>query len=903
MTVSIFRLALLGILIGPISTLTQAQPVQVGSGCTPQWQPTFSASAQLDNIAYDGVVFDDGTGPALYVAGSFQFAGPVHARGLAKWTGNRFEEVPNWPGGDVRALAIYDDGTGPALYVGGEFTAITPHGLASNVARFDGSGWSPLGGGVFSVGLCGGVPCPQRVDALLVRQQGSAFELVVGGTFNMAGTAAAQSLAAWNGTAWTTLPSGAGALSGGTSLLVEHDDGAGPELYAAGFLGVARLSTNGWTQVGSGLSQVNSLLVYDAGSGPELYASGNTPLVTADVVRWNGSSWATTSTPASPVSSLGLHDDGTGERLYASGRNPNNQIDTAPVAAWDGTGWQVLNGPLGALGGFPPNVACKAIVSFDDGTGPAVFAMGSFGSAGGVISQSFARYRGDQWTPLSRGVDGEIFTLASYNDGSGSALYTAGVFTSVDTVPAAGMARWNGDSWSPLAGPGTATVHKLEAVEFQGAELLLAMGSYSSIGGVQAERVASFDGSAWSALGTGLSGGSFVLGARAAVVFNDGSGEALYVGGSFDTAGGVSANNIARWDGGLWSPLGSGLSGGTPGSDVVWDLAVFDDGMGPALYASGRFTLAGGQPASGIARWDGSSWSALGSGIEFSLSPPPQGFAMASYDDGSGNALYVGGNFDIAGGTTAYSMARWDGLNWSALDSSFSSLVRDLTVFDDGTGPGLYASGASLFGAGICARWDGTWSVVHPNAQSLFGATALQVFDFGTGPELYMAGSLPSTLAGDANIARFGCENLSVGSAFCDPSVASSTGFPSRALAYGLTAVAANDLRLVANPVPQNTFGFFIVGRQQGFVPGPGGSMGNLCLQGSIGRFNRPEQLQNSGANGFFSLDIDLDAIPGPTGNSVVLAGQTWLFQAWFRDLVGGQLTSNFSAGTQVTFQ
>jgi hypothetical protein len=58
----------------------------------------------------------------------------------------------------------------------------------------------------------------------------------------------------------------------------------------------------------------------------------------------------------------------------------------------------------------------------------------------------------------------------------------------------------------------------------------------------------------------------------------------LYVGGTFTTAGGVSANYIAKWDGNAWSALGSGLN------FVVISLAV--DGAG-RLYAGGAFTAAG----------------------------------------------------------------------------------------------------------------------------------------------------------------------------------------------------------------------------------------------------------------------------------------------------------------------
>ena len=96
---------------------------------------------------------------------------------------------------------------------------------------------------------------------------------------------------------------------------------------------------------------------------------------------------------------------------------------------------------------------------------------------------------------------------------------------------------------------------------------------------------------------------------RALTVFDDGGGPALYAGGDFTTAGGVAANRIAKWDGSSWTALGSGMN------NDVHALAVFDDGGGPALYAGGAFTTAGGVAANRIAKWDGSSWSALGSGM------------------------------------------------------------------------------------------------------------------------------------------------------------------------------------------------------------------------------------------------------------------------------------------------
>jgi len=49
------------------------------------------------------------------------------------------------------------------------------------------------------------------------------------------------------------------------------------------------------------------------------------------------------------------------------------------------------------------------------------------------------------------------------------------------------------------------------------------------------------------------------------------SGNTLYAGGAFTTAGGNPANNIAKWNGSSWSPLGDGISGQPPSSTVGVD--------------------------------------------------------------------------------------------------------------------------------------------------------------------------------------------------------------------------------------------------------------------------------------------------------------------------------------------
>jgi hypothetical protein len=139
-----------------------------------------------------------------------------------------------------------------------------------------------------------------------------------------------------------------------------------------------------------------------------------------------------------------------------------------------------------------------------------------------------------------------------------------------------------------------------------------------------------------------------------------------------------------------------------------------------------------------------------------------------------------------------------------------------------------------------------------------------------------------------------------LGTNYCTPNP-NSTGATGSISASGSLQVANNDLVLAAEDLPLNSFGFFLVSRAQGFVPMPGGSQGNLCLSGAIGRFQ--QQVQSSGATGSFSIPVNLSAIPTPTGAVMAQAGDTWNFQAWHRDASGGAPTSNFSDGLEVLLQ
>ena len=151
------------------------------------------------------------------------------------------------------------------------------------------------------------------------------------------------------------------------------------------------------------------------------------------------------------------------------------------------------------------------------------------------------------------------------------------------------------------------------------------------------------------------------------------------------------------------------------------------------------------------------------------------------------------------------------------------------------------------------------------------------------------------------------CGAPTIGTIYCNSNV-NSTGVNTSMSLLGSASAAANDLTMAAGNLPNNTFGFFLYSGTQGFAANPGGSQGNLCLGGAIGRFQGPGQIKSSGAGSEITLSAaagewDLASLPAPTGSTAAMAGDTANFQAWHRDSSGGVAVSNFSDGITVIWQ
>lgn len=367
----------------------------------------------------------------------------------------------------------------------------------------------------------------------------------------------------------------------------------------------------------------------------------------------------------------------------------------------------------GEIGHPGMNGSVLALEVFDDGSGngPALYAGGSFTTAGGATANHVAKWDGSVWTPLGSGLSGVVQALVVFDDGSGPALYAGGNFTHAGSVEVNFIAKWDGTEWSALdtgmSGSGgsfqSTSVNALKVFDDGTGPALYAGGSFFSAGAVSANYIAKWNGQQWSALGGGIAQDQFTF-VWALEVFDDDSGPALYAGGLFQVANGAFAPSIARWNGQAWSGIGSILDSGALGE--VRSLAVFDDGDGDALFAGGRFNSAGGVSVSNIAKWDGASWSSVGSGVGGGFTSSIR--ALAAFDDGrdSDPTLYVGGTFTIAGGTNANRIATWDGELWSAIGSGMDENVHALATYSEGPGidAGLYAGGSFTTADGVDAN-------------------------------------------------------------------------------------------------------------------------------------------------------------------------------------------------------
>jgi hypothetical protein len=346
---------------------------------------------------------------------------------------------------------------------------------------------------------------------------------------------------------------------------------------------------------------INALAVYDEGAGARLFAGGSFDIAgnPFTVARWDGASWVGIDNfvDAQSVRSLSVFNDGTQSVLVASGEFlTTGPIPSRHIASWNGTTWSPLGTGLDGI--------AHSMCTFDDGTGPALYAAGGFDEAGGVNTQCIAKWDGATWSDpgCPAASAGVVNALCVFDDGSGPAIYAAGSFSQIGGVAADHIARFDGASWSSLgAGISDGQVMCLTVFDDGAGRALYAGGDFDVAGGAQANKIAKWNGAAWSTLGAGLSNTVWSL-----TSWNDGSGAKLVAAGRFTGAGFMEARRVATWDGAEWARLRTGVHSVPPNTaQHAYAAIAYDEGLGQGseLFVAGAFSGADSAATNSIARY------------------------------------------------------------------------------------------------------------------------------------------------------------------------------------------------------------------------------------------------------------------------------------------------------------
>ncbi|MEZ6038753.1 MAG: hypothetical protein R3F29_14820 [Planctomycetota bacterium] len=322
--------------------------IPVAAQCSTQWRtdgPFNTVSAQVWSMAaWDA----DGAGPltAQIVAGR----GSGGSGAVVQWD----EQSASWTTLGItngRPLCMLAASNGDLL-VGGEFTTI--NGVTVNrLARFDGTTWSSVGGGVtFSTFAA-------YVYALTELPNG---DFVVGGFFTAAGGNAISHIARWDGANWSSFGTGANGDVRAFAQLPGGDLIAGGSFSQMGGVmasKVARWNGSAWSPLGSGLP----ITVRDFA----VRADGSLIAANADTYVWDGTTWSLVAGNLDYQTSVVALPDGD---IVTGGISGS-------LKRFDATTWTPI-GPATAG-------ACNDLLVLPDGD---VAAAGQFFGAGGAALPS-----------------------------------------------------------------------------------------------------------------------------------------------------------------------------------------------------------------------------------------------------------------------------------------------------------------------------------------------------------------------------------------------------------------------------------------------------------------------------------------------------------------------------------
>lgn len=210
---------------------------------------------------------------------------------------------------------------------------------------------------------------------------------------------------------------------------------------------------------------------------------------------------------------------------------------------------------------------------------------------GGLFTNNFGKINGTTYNSVGGiNLNGNVLSISALDP---SNVYIAGSFTNSGNY----MTRLNtySDSFTTLQSSLNSTVRAIYALD----PLNVYIGG-SFTNATTGTNITRWDGTQFNKLGNGngISSGGTIFDIYALDLSN------VYIGGSFTTIDGVSAANIAKFNGTSFEQLGSGTN------LSVRSIYALDQYH---VYIGGSFTTAGGDSMNRITMWNGSNYTQVGS--------------------------------------------------------------------------------------------------------------------------------------------------------------------------------------------------------------------------------------------------------------------------------------------------
>ncbi len=299
----------------------------------------------------------------------------------------------------------------------------------------------------------------------------------------------------------------------------------------------------------------------------------------------------------------------------------------------------------------------------------------AFLSQGGSELTLVRKLQGNTFVDVGSPMIGTVSQLAMRQ----GVLFAVGSISETAGGSTRGIARFVGEDWEPAGTntlsedrPGFGARSQVRAAAGAG-NLLFVGGTFIEAGSTQVANIAAFDGSNWLATPSGGNNGA------PSVLKLDASGN-LLAAGFFSRIGGISANNIARFNPqtNSWSPLGPGLPDAPP------DIESW-------ISPEGERIIAGTTP---VRSWDGTQWQEFGTSVV--TNPLFEGINRIQQFDG--DLLLLGRSMRLQFGTL-----RWDGFDWSPYvgNGPFDSVYSIARFGDKVIAGGSFPDDNFFFNAGV----------------------------------------------------------------------------------------------------------------------------------------------------------------------------------------------------------